>query len=60
MTVQASASNGFSVLCAGALAAASVSAGVRIIPSVLTTAEFLTYVKIFSPQRFLSDVGTRR
>ncbi|MFL5307281.1 MAG: methyltransferase domain-containing protein [Polyangia bacterium] len=59
VTVQASATNGFSVLCAGALAEPSVRAGVRIIPSTLTVPEFLTYLRIVPPRKFLSDLGTR-
>ncbi|HVY37065.1 MAG TPA: DUF2334 domain-containing protein [Polyangia bacterium] len=59
VTVRASASSGFSVLCAGALARPTVRAGVRIIPSALTVTEFLTYLRIVPPQKFLSDLGSR-
>jgi predicted deacetylase/SAM-dependent methyltransferase len=59
VTVHASAANGFSVLCAGALAQPSVRAGVRIIPSAMSVTEFLMYVRLLSPEKLLSDLGLR-
>lgn len=59
VTIRATASSGFSVLCAGAVAQPTVRAGVRIIPSALTVTEFLTYLRIVPAQKFLSDLGSR-
>jgi peptidoglycan/xylan/chitin deacetylase (PgdA/CDA1 family)/SAM-dependent methyltransferase len=57
VTIEEAATNEFEVLCAGPDAKPTVKAGVRIIPSVLTIDDLLSFEATFSLPRLLEDLG---
>ena len=57
ITVEAASANSFDVLCAGASAKAAVRSGVRIIPSIMSIEELLSFCQVFSLPRLLADLA---
>jgi peptidoglycan/xylan/chitin deacetylase (PgdA/CDA1 family)/SAM-dependent methyltransferase len=57
ITVEAAAVNSFEVLCAGPGSKAAVRSGVRIIPSVMSIEELLSFCEVFSLPRLLADLA---
>jgi len=57
ITVEAAAANSFEVLCAGSGTKAAVRSGVRIIPSIMTIEELLSFCQVFSLPRLLADLA---
>ncbi len=55
-TVEVAALHGFDVLCAGDNVQPRVQAGVRIIPSVMTGHELITYLRMLSVRQLLTDL----
>jgi peptidoglycan/xylan/chitin deacetylase (PgdA/CDA1 family) len=57
ITVEAASANSFEVLCAGPSTKAAVRSGVRIIPSIMSIEELLSFCQVFSLPRLLADLA---